>query len=295
MYESLRFYNWFGNGDLFNSREFVKELMANIPAKEYWYHHQKSPRMFEDISDLKHARIDERCDNSLHLKHYNDTNDLYINTWIGLNPGYVLPGIGCTVAKNRDMYNAVLKAAGIEFELTKPLKEYLPTIDWEKLPTVHRENINKFVVKHRDSKLVLFCTGHVQSGQADNFDLTGPLAHICDLYPDINFVSTGDKLGIRAHNMFYAEDIIQAQDGFDLNEIGYLSKYCTHVIGRPAGPFVFAQHRENLYNSALSVLAFSYHPNVSTFAHTVPIDMKVYWSPSTEFNDVVNDIKEVLG
>lgn len=295
MYESLRFYNWFGNGDLFNSREFIKDMMANIPAKEYWYHHQKSPRIFEDIDGLNHDRITERCDNTVHLRYYKDTNDLYINTWIGLNPGYVLPGIGCTVAKNRDMYNAVLKSAEINFQLIKPLKEYLPTVDWEKLPTTHIININQFVVKHRDNKIVLFCPGHAQSAQAANFDLDGPLAHICDLYPDITFVSTGDRLGINTDNLFYTKDIIGSQDGFDLNEIGYLSKYCTHVIGRPAGPFVFAQNRENLYNPALSILAFSYHPNVATFAHTVPIDMNVYWSPSTEFNDVVNDIKEVLG
>ena len=57
MYEKIIFYNHFGYGDLFNSREFVKELMKLLPADMYFYAHNKNKRTLEDIENLKYIPL----------------------------------------------------------------------------------------------------------------------------------------------------------------------------------------------------------------------------------------------
>ena len=49
----ITFYNHFGAGDIFESREFVKDLMKILPADEYRYAHGKNPKILLDIPELK--------------------------------------------------------------------------------------------------------------------------------------------------------------------------------------------------------------------------------------------------
>ena len=287
MYDNLRFFNWYGNGDLFNSREFIKELMKKIPASKYWYHHPKYPRMFEDISELEYAKITKDCSNAKGF--IKKENDLYINTWIGRENRYVLEGIGCTVRKNLEMYNNILSSAGLSVRLEKSPEEYLPRVDFSKLEL---ENVDTWVRENQEKRIVLLCTNRAQSCQSSNFDMLPTLDRIFTEFKDIVFVVTDDCP--EYPNVFRSKDITKTVDGFDLNEISYLSLFADTIIGRPTGPFVFCQNMDNCMNKDKKVLGFSFHQNSVTFAHDVPIKMSVFWSGATSNEEVYLEIKEIL-
>ncbi len=42
--------------------------------------------------------------------------------------------------------------------------------------------------------------------------------------------------------MIYTNNIIRMDS--DLNEIGYLAKFCNIIVGRPSGPYCFSMHKE---------------------------------------------------
>lgn len=81
MYDYLTFYSNYGNGDIFESREFVREMMQSISAKEYYYAHSKNGRMFADIPNLKYTEITTFMDDRKSF--FKLDNSLFINTWIG--------------------------------------------------------------------------------------------------------------------------------------------------------------------------------------------------------------------
>lgn len=294
MLESLVFYNWYGNGDLFNSREFVKELMGKIEAKNYIYCHAKHKNVFQDISELGHGKIDENCSNARAFSLVD--NSLYINTWIGRDGRYVLPGIGCTIANNLRMYNDILKAIGLDVRLDQPLVNYIPEINFGKLPRCKK--VYEFTeIGLRYDGVVLWCTGNVQSSQSDNFSFWPAVEVITEEFPNYVFIVTEEppqELYLNRRNIYYTGDILGTDDGFDLNDIAHLATYAGTIIGRPAGPFVFAQTKEIMLSKDYALLGFSYHKNVLCFAHSFTTPIQKYWSSDTEMDRVIKHVRSVI-
>jgi hypothetical protein len=294
MLENLVFFNWYGNGDLFNSREFVKELMERIPAENYMYRHPKHPNVFQDIPELGHDKINEHC---LNGKGFNKVgNNLYINTWIGRDSSYVLPGLGCTIKMNVKMYNDILRSAGIDVQLERPLVDYIPEVNFSKLPRMRK--VQGFAdIALRYQSTVLWVTSTAQSAQADNFSFWPAIEIITDEFPDYCFVVTDEipqELYENRGNIYYTGDIIGTDDGFDLNDISNLSTMMEIIIGRPTGPFTFSQVKDNMMSETTALLGFSYHPNVLCFAQSFETPIKKYWTGDTETEKVIKHVRSVI-
>lgn len=295
MLKNLVFYNWYGNGDLLNSKEFVRELMGKVEAENYIYCHAKHENVFQDMPELGYGKIDENCDNS---KAFNRVDDsLYINTWIGREGQYVLPGIGCTIAQNKRMYNDILDAAGLDVRVDQPLEAYIPEINFSKLPR-HRKvyGFAEIALRYEDG-VVLWCTGQAQSMQSDNFSFWPAIEIITEEFPNRVFMVTEtppQELYLSRKNIYYTGDILGTDDGFDLNDIAHLATYADTIIGRPAGPFVFAQTKEIMMSSDYALLGFSYHPNVLCFAHSFKTPIQKFWSGDTETDKVIKHVRRVI-
>lgn len=290
IYDDICFYCYFGNGDLFNSREFIKELLYNFPTTKLTYAHSKSPRMFEDIDRLNYSKI--IADIMPQNKHslIGNAKDLYINSWIGLDSKYVLPGIGVTLRKYKELYNKILKDAETGFQFESEDKCYIPTINYKKLK--YYKNVYNYFRKKKNN-FVLISNGDVFSNQSNNFDFNPLIDSVCDEFKEFIFIATEDR-GLVKDNLVYTNDIIRADDGFDLNEISYLSTFVDTIIGRSSGPYVFAQVSENLYNNNKKFLSFTYHINASDLAMGIPTPAKKYWSREFEFDRALNRVKEVI-
>ncbi len=284
MDKKVIFYNHFGNGDVFESREFVKEYMEKIPADNYYYAHGKNPRILADMPELLFTEVTEVMD-ARHAAIITD-DILYINTWIGRDGKYVLPGIGCVVESLYYMHNEILTILGLG-PLTKEVIEYVPDIDYSYYKT---DTIDEFCQKYNNRK-VLISNGPVCSNQAKNFDFTEPIKMVAQEFPDIMFLVTS-LADLKADNIFFTSDITQT--GFDLNELSYLSLFCDTHIGRNSGPHVFAQVKRNWLDPNKVTLSFTYKPIASHFVYTTPTDMKKYWSGATEEHEIYSSMVRAI-
>lgn len=288
MLDKLIFYNHFGAGDIFESREFVKEYMKKIPAKEYFYAHGKNSKILSDIPLLKFMEVTPLMDA---MKPFiRKENSLYINTWIGRDGKYVLPGIGCTVEYLFLMHNEILKWIGKE-PLEKVPEEYIPDIDYSFYEGTR--SVSKFCNENTERK-ILISNGPVQSNQAFNFNFDPSIDMLADRYPDILFILTSGST-VQKDNVLFTSDIISGAEGFDLNEISLLSTYCDTQIGRNSGPHVFSQVRRNWFDSNKVSLSFTYQKTGSHFVLTDELPMKKFWSPLVDTDEVFYVMGEVVG
>jgi len=286
MYKKVIFYNHFGNGDIFESREFVKEYMKKIPAENYYYAHGKHPSILADIPELKFTDVTEEMSGMNSVTTIN--NVLHINTWIGRDSKYVLPGIGCVVEKLYEMHNDILRSLGIS-PLEKEPFEYVPSIDYSYYYT---KVVDLFLQDFPQQK-VLISNGNVQSGQAENFDFTPAILRLADALPEVSFILT-EKREIVKKNVFFTADITQTKFGFDLNEVSYLSRFCDTIIGRNSGPHVFTQVRDNWLDPSKATLSFTKVSGASHFIASIPTPMKKLWSSSENIDVVYQAMYNVI-
>ena len=287
MFDNIIFYNHFGNGDIFESREFVKEIISNVPASKCIYRHAKGEKFLRDICNLNYEYLtmeDNLCNPTGNSKVHG--NDLYINTWIGRDGRYVLPGIGCTVEKLFDMYNDMLQ--GI-YSLKYSCREYIPTINYS---FFNREESDNFASQHE--KLILISNGPVQSMQACNFDFAPIIRRVADTHKDKTFIITSN-MEERPENVFYTGEFIKQDGQPDLNELSYLSTKCNMLIGRNSGPHVMSWVKENCFNRKMVNITFSYHADCHHFVHHTPIEMVKCWSPSEQDDEIFTVIDSTIG
>lgn len=278
MYDKIIFYCHYGNGDVFESREFVKEWMSLFPAKEYFYAHGKHPKILLDIPELKYCEVLPIMD--MRKDVYEIDNTLYVNTWIGRDSKYVLPGVGCVIPKFYEMNNYMLLKLGQK--LSKNLIDYIPTINYSYYDI---DNIHKFLRSFPEKK-VLICNGNVQSCQAENFNFTPIINRLAKYYKDIAFIITQNAIGFEQPNIYTTENIIKTNSGFDLNEISFLSKFCDVIIGRSSGPFLFTQTKENWMNPKMKFLSFTYKFTGANIVYNLPVKAERYWSDMTSEDGV---------
>jgi len=280
MYNKLVFYNHFGNGDIFESREFVKHICEQVPAKEYCYSHGKDHRILLDMPFLTQEDETVKWAN-IRRPLFEEHSNLYVNTWIGIDGRYVLPGIGCTVEMLHKMY----KDYG--FTLRDDIYSYIPKIDWSYYDT---PTINEYLSTNRN---VLICNGRVNSSQAENFDFYPIIRRLAEKYPNIDFYTTEGYAEYQGlSNITNVNSIIK--DKFNLYEIAYLSKFCDLVIGRCSGPSVFCEHSENCFDANFTTIGFTYTKQGSHFILSDNLPMKKLWSPETSEDGVFNKICEVI-
>ncbi len=298
MYKNFYFFNRYGNGDIMNSKEYVRELAEIFPkegiAENVWYLHPKSPDILWDIADvIQQDKVTEKCNNALPFSI--DGDDAYFNTWIGRDGRYVLPGITCTDIMNLKMFNDQLHAMGLPRMLQRDLIEYIPRIDFDQMDTRYMIRINNFLHNSGVNKKVLICNGDVHSNQATNFDFGPIIEALCERHPDKTFIATTEFASTASHkNLYFTSQIIHTDSGFDLNEIGYLSNFIGLTVGRASGPSVFTQHKTNILDPNKKFLVFSNHPDCVTFIKGAKGEAHFFWSGETEKERVYQEIREVM-
>jgi len=273
MLKELGLFNFFGNGDIVESREFVRATMKLFPAERYVYYTNKSTKLLSDIEGLESspdflAVMD-------HTTEFIKTEDsLYINTWIGRNPKYVLGGYACTLEKLYEMYNDILgKINGSKLPGT-PV-DYLTSFNYLKYDI---ENINSFMNTIQDRKKVFIANGPVHSNQAENFDMTPMILELADRFPKtIFFVTEGMSDG--RLNTLNANSLVGEKE--NLVELSYLSTFCDAIIGRNSGPQVLAWTKENCFSNKVNI-TFSKHKDCQHFVYDSPITMEKNWCNASD-------------
>jgi len=287
LFNNIIFYNHYGAGDLLESKEFVKAYIERLPAEIYSYAHGKNPRMFADIPNLQAIKVEDWMPMRTDTAYVNDRN-LIINTWIGRDSKYVLPGIGCTIEKLCEMHNDILFKLKVS-PLEKSIIDYAPQTDWK---FFRIQPVKSWLEQHPERK-ILISNGPVQSNQAENFDMTYAIKMLADHYRHITFIIT-QPIDTDAENIILSTNITNPSDGFDLNEIAYLSLSCDTFIGRNSGPHVFAQNYYNWIDPKKASLSFTYESIASHNFYTSVVQMKRYWCKKTDTNKVFEACCKVI-
>lgn len=251
MKSGIVFYNPYHNGDLFHSKAFVQDIMSQIQT-EFHYAHNKDKKVLGDI-DIGYAK----CSLDHKTKFYDTDSYLVVNTWVGSYDDVIKP-FQCNLMYNYKMYekiyNKLSEVFGVNMQL-KPITEYISSIDYSKFDCT---KIDKFISDHQDAKKILFSNGPGLSSQCTyNGNFSEIIEELASNHKDVIFVAT-QRFNTHQSNVYFTDDIIQTQ-GCDLNEIGYLSKFCDAIIGRCSGPFCFTNNKENVMNNTKTFICLTDH------------------------------------
>ncbi len=287
MYETVGFYNHFGNGDIFESREFVRTIMVLLPASEYVYYNGKSPRLLMDIPNL---RVDNNVTANLLPTSpvIVEGNSVYINTWIGRDSRYVLPGIGCTVEMLYKMYNDILRTFS-DVQLPGTPIDYLTDFDYTQFDIKRISNFAKM-----GPPGIFISNGNVQSSQASNFDMTDLILRLAWRLPTTTIFITQSLPCTLPKYVVDANSLVSPELDSNLVELSYLSTFCNLIVGRNSGPHVFAWTKKNCMSDKMN-LTLTYNINSRHFVYDISkINMRVRHSMETATGSLCAEIEAFL-
>lgn len=272
-FTNIFFYNNYHNGDVFYSKEFVRDIKKKLIANNYYYIHNNDFSILKDfdIEQIRSVTPGNRV--SLAKK----GNDLYINTWVGQNEGKYLV-YGCSLKSNYLIFSDIYKTLGIDIE---SIGFYIPKVDF-----------NKIKLDINIEKSILVCNNYVHSGQSDNFNFDPIVEHISDTFPDITFILTNDT-GLSKSNIIKVKDIIRFNTG-NLLEISYISTKTDIIIGRASGPFCFSHIQDNMKDPNKTFIGFSYQENESKWVPDTESQAKQYWFNNFDKQNIINSIELVI-
>jgi hypothetical protein len=288
--KSICFFNHYHNGDLFASKSFIKEIIEIIELKDlkFYYAHYNNPTVLSDLN-LEYISMP---DIPQYVKFLETEDVFYINTWIGSYFDNDKSAEECCTLKfSYDMFEKIYSELNKVFSLDLKLssmEEYFPSIDFSKFKTSH---IDDYVKEDLNTK-VLFCNGPCLSGQCNyTGDMKDIIQSLSIKYPNITFIST-QKFDTSLSNIKFTNDIIKV-DGCDLNEIGYLSTFCSIIVGRNSGPHCFTANSVNVNDPNKTFYAFGQDPRVCLY-YNVDLNCNFVYEIFDSLQVIKNSIDELI-
>jgi hypothetical protein len=270
----IYFYNNYHNGDVFYSKEFVRDIKNKIGIDHY-YIHRNNTSILKDF-DIK--QINGNTPNNNLTISYNNNKDLFINTWIGQNSKYLI--YDCSLKSNYLLYTDIYNKLNIDIE---PIGYYIPDIDFD---AINKSKIDNFNFK--DS--VLICNNYVFSGQATNFNFDPIVNKLSDIFKDKLFILTNNNTNLVKDNVLLAGSIIGYESN-NLLDISYMSTKINTIIGRGSGPFCFSHIKQNMSDKDKKFISFTNSENEGKWVPDSESTAKQYWSNNFNIDSVINFIK----
>lgn len=289
--ETLNFYNYFHNGDVFFSRIILKPFFEQYKIN---FFHKEKFGLFRDLPNIKeNCGIPENYDWEKN-KIFN-TGDLVntpINCWLAQTiegrgePFQNFPYGGCAFENYVELSKEISNLFGLK---TYQIEEYLPTVIYENLPNY--KNIFSIVENHKKNykKIILVSNGEVRSSQSLNFDFGPIIDVIANNNRDVLFLVT-DNINSQLPNVIHTSQITNTSP--DLLEISLISKLSDVIVGRASGPYCFAQTKENLLDVNKTFVCFCYNPNIARFYQS--LKSKMIWSSNYDQHSIINNIQNSI-
>ena len=285
--KAICFFNHYHNGDLFNSKSFIKEIISTITTK-YYYAHSNQSIVLSDL-DVEHV---SNFDIS-HSKKIVDVGDvIWVNTWIGAYFDMSKLYYGeCTLRFLYQMYAEIYKELneifGSDLSLG-PIDNYFSFVDYSKFDV---SNVDQFISKNKTKK-ILISNGPCLSGQCD---YTGDMSPVIETLAKDNrnktFIAT-HPFECSLNNVVFSNDIIKS-DFCDLNEISYLSTFCDVIVGRNSGPFCFASTKDNLKDPNKIFYAFG-SKETDCFVYGVNIECEFIFEYFNTLEDTTGSLSSII-
>lgn len=277
------------NGDIVHSKAFVRDIAIqlkelNIPCM---YHHNKDPKLTQDLPVIKSPVAPP----DYYEKIIETENILFLNTWLFKYVAEKSNDLDISVKTNYHIYSNLCEKINQVFNTNiklKSMEHYLPFIDFD---LVEKQNIDEYISKDQNKK-VLFCNNPPLSRQSQyDGDMSSIIEKLSAKYKDITFVAT-KKFDTQSENINFTDDIINI-DECDLNEIGYLSRFCDLIIGRISGPFCFCTTKDNYDDENKIFYAFG-HRKRDCFHGPLDIKCKFIFDYASTEEPIHNAIDQII-
>jgi hypothetical protein len=112
-----------------------------------------------------------------------------------------------------------------------------------------------FIASIGDRRMVLMCNGTSMSGQSEMGDMARVIDALAREFTDTVFVVTNKSRDHGLENVRYTQDIFNMES--DINQIAYLSRRASLIVGKNSGPFSYCQFKENLEDPSKTFWNFS--------------------------------------
>jgi hypothetical protein len=276
MYNNIIFYSPFHNGDIHVSRTFVREIINNVKAENYYYAHECHERILSDIPNLKYKKLDFTTNTQ--IQYEIKDNNLYINTWVGqCNFRYF---DGCTFTALYRIFTDMFKSLKIDI---KEKEYYLPYIDYDKFDIFNLDSTN---IINSNKRKIFICNCECLAYQADNFNFEPIIDYFSNKYNDYLFFISNNS-AIKKENVINTKDVINNNTN-DLNENSYITTKCDVIIGRSSGSYTFSLVKENMLDSNKKFIVFCHNDNTGIWYPEQKC--KTIWSANYNIDDIIKII-----
>ena len=291
--QQIAFFNHYHNGDLFHSKPFIADIINKLKDVKVCYFHGKDIRV---IADLEIPQFDINLlgadtNHQIIQGHMNGIPTLFVNTWIGAY--FNLLGEGdCsfkfTYRMWKHIYDSLKKQFWLDIDIDDDIIQYWASIDYKKYHTI---NIDYFIEETKDKMRILICNSPGESGQCvNNTDLEYEIRDLAEIYKDHVFITTA-RISNPKDNIFYSGDITRVMP--DLNEISYLSKSCSLIVGRSSGPFCFSTTKENINDPNKTFFCFG-DKEKDGYPYDMPTKAKYVFHKYVDQDTLVNKVSNLI-
>ena len=250
--KKIIFFNQFHNGDCFVGKQYVAEIVRQLPDVEFSYAHNNHADVIKDLG-IEHLGLNNipPMDRMTRVGESPDKETVFINTWVGCWQGTMFNhGEHINFVRLHNIWREYFKYFNLEF-IEDP-NHYLPRIDDAKFDM---KAADAWLNDHSDRRSILICNGNANSGQSRVGDLTQCISKLAADHADVNFIVT-HKVNVTSPNIYYTDDIFAHLES-DLNQIAYLARGCDVIVGKNSGPFSYCQNATNLMDASLTFLNLS--------------------------------------
>lgn len=265
MWDRIVFFELRHYGDLHITRNFVRYVINNIPARRYTYVLNVDCHSLADFPELTF----EAYDMNMHpFTEYSPwmilDSTLYINTSCGTNSMEFYQGT--TVLTAHKIFKYYLKAVS-SIDIPDNLAQFVPMTRYGMFKI---RKVDEFMQKHGGKRKIMIVNGETQSGQTMNFDMYPLIEILAYRHPDcIFFVSNyptsmmfkrtqWENVDVMPMpNVYYCADILQI-DGNDIVETAYFTVHCDLIIGRSSGVYTLSIERRNVIDNPKKWISFNF-------------------------------------
>lgn len=262
--KKITFFQHHHNGDLFVSKEYIRQIKNDLPQFEIKYLHNNSSKT---LLDLEINQIPfEISSLPEHQPYVRQSNHLFINTWLSSHPEYDQKGnINHNVM--HIIFKGVFKQINDFFGVNLQLKEkqdYVARINYSKF---NLEKIDAYL-KNNNRKKILISNGKPMSRQSFDNDMSEIINELAIKYSNIDFICT-EKFKTNLTNILFTDNLTSNQISStknlnqwsktkcDLNEISYLSNHCSIIIGKNSGPYIYCMTETNINDPNKTIIVFN--------------------------------------
>lgn len=288
----VSFFNPHHNGDLFTSKEYVRQVVSELDNFEITYYHNKNFDIFKDLNILqKNPMKNYFVKQKKYPAFIEQDNELMINTHISvLRDDNKLTRPGINYDNLQVMWLSIFEKINDKFKTNLQIKDKLNYINWINFDFFSLEHVNIFLKRDKNKK-VLIVNNVPQSKQSFTCNMKQIIENLASRYINISFIIT-DSFDTSLKNIYFTDNITK-RESCDLVEISYISEHCNIIVGKNSGPFIFCITKNNIMNKSKTIISLN-NLQEDSLLWNINFNCNYIWDNNYSENNITEMLDKVI-